>query len=190
MPRRPRSNALCTQSIIITSINSLGKQTLGVTSEYLPLEINHALSRIQIQRPSSRAGACRLYYPRPKALDTFEVKIEIRAQRDREAHLWRHGHKPPNSPTKEETNARFSCQHPENATVSSLQCCGAPILHSKLVLTYLHWDLADLVSAFYNITRPTKAAAGNELGIFEDLGDMYSQTDLDEFFLTLAPYVR
>jgi len=46
-----------------------------------------------------------------------------------------------------------------------------------------------LALAFYNITRPTKAAAGNELGIFEDLGDMYSQTDLNEFFLALAPYV-
>jgi len=57
-------------------------------------------------------------------------------------------------------------------------------------VTYLHHDLADLVPAFYNITRPTKAAAGNELGIFEDLGDKYSQTDLNDFFLTLAPYVR
>lgn len=42
--------------------------------------------------------------------------------------------------------------------------------------------------AFYNITTPTKAAPGNELGIFEDLNDKYSQTDLNLFFLTLAPY--
>lgn len=42
--------------------------------------------------------------------------------------------------------------------------------------------------AFYNITAPTKAAAGNQLGIFEDLNDKYSQTDLNEFFLALSPY--
>ena len=41
----------------------------------------------------------------------------------------------------------------------------------------------------YNITRGTTSVAGNQLGIFEDLGDYYSQTDLNEFFLTLAPYI-
>lgn len=44
--------------------------------------------------------------------------------------------------------------------------------------------------AMYNITRGTGTAQkGNQLGIFEDLGDYYSQTDLNEFFLTLAPYI-
>jgi tripeptidyl-peptidase-1 len=38
----------------------------------------------------------------------------------------------------------------------------------------------------YNVTKATKAAAGNQLGIFEDLGDVYSQTDLDLFFATFA----
>ncbi|KAN0096089.1 subtilisin-like protein [Hyaloscypha variabilis] len=42
------------------------------------------------------------------------------------------------------------------------------------------------IKALYNVTAPTKAAAGNELGIFEDLGDVYSQTDLDLFFLSFA----
>ena len=42
------------------------------------------------------------------------------------------------------------------------------------------------ISTLYNITAPTKAAKGNELGIFEDLGDVYSQTDLDDFFGALA----
>lgn len=38
----------------------------------------------------------------------------------------------------------------------------------------------------YNITKGDKATPGNELGIFEDLGDVYSQEDLDMFFSTLA----
>ncbi|KAL2070575.1 hypothetical protein VTL71DRAFT_13601 [Oculimacula yallundae] len=42
------------------------------------------------------------------------------------------------------------------------------------------------IQTLYNVTKPTKSAKGNELGIFEDLGDVYSQTDLDLFFLTLA----
>jgi len=41
----------------------------------------------------------------------------------------------------------------------------------------------------YNITDGTKATPGNELGIFEDLGDVYSQEDLDLFFATFAKYV-
>ncbi|KAL8832256.1 MAG: hypothetical protein Q9191_000388 [Dirinaria sp. TL-2023a] len=45
------------------------------------------------------------------------------------------------------------------------------------------------ISTFYNITKPTKAAAGNQLGIFEDLNDKYSQTDLNDFFATLAPQI-
>lgn len=40
----------------------------------------------------------------------------------------------------------------------------------------------------YNITKGTKAAAGNELGIFEE-GDYYAAEDLIEFFVTLAPYI-
>ena len=42
------------------------------------------------------------------------------------------------------------------------------------------------ISALYNITNATKATKGNELGIFEDLNDVYSQTDLDDFFASLA----
>ena len=45
------------------------------------------------------------------------------------------------------------------------------------------------ISTLYNITAPTKAAPGNQLGIFEDLNDKYSQTDLNDFFLTLAPQI-
>ncbi|KUJ16192.1 subtilisin-like protein [Mollisia scopiformis] len=42
------------------------------------------------------------------------------------------------------------------------------------------------IKALYNVTSGTTAASGNQLGIFEDLGDVYSQTDLNEFFLTFA----
>jgi tripeptidyl-peptidase-1 len=42
------------------------------------------------------------------------------------------------------------------------------------------------IKALYNVTAPTKAAAGNQLGIFEDLGDVYSQTDLNLFFAAFA----
>ena len=45
------------------------------------------------------------------------------------------------------------------------------------------------IKTLYNITTPTKSAAGNQLGIFEDLDDMYSQTDLNLFFGTLAPQI-
>lgn len=46
------------------------------------------------------------------------------------------------------------------------------------------------IKALYNVTSPTKSAAGNQLGIFEDLGDVYSQTDLNLFFANFAPYVK
>lgn len=42
------------------------------------------------------------------------------------------------------------------------------------------------IKALYNVTAGTKASSGNQLGIFEDLGDVVSQTDLNEFFLTFA----
>lgn len=41
----------------------------------------------------------------------------------------------------------------------------------------------------YNITEGTTSTKGNELGIFEDLGDYYSQTDLDLFFSSFYSYV-
>lgn len=40
----------------------------------------------------------------------------------------------------------------------------------------------------YNITDGKSATKGNELGVFEGIGDVYSQTDLDLFFSTLARY--
>lgn len=45
------------------------------------------------------------------------------------------------------------------------------------------------IQTLYDITSPTKHAVGNELGIVEALGQMYSQTDLNEFFASLAPNI-
>ena len=41
----------------------------------------------------------------------------------------------------------------------------------------------------YNITDGKTATKGNELGIFESIGDVYAQEDLDSFFASLARYV-
>jgi tripeptidyl-peptidase-1 len=40
----------------------------------------------------------------------------------------------------------------------------------------------------YNISQGTSATKGNELGIFEGIGDVYAQEDLDLFFSTLYSY--
>ncbi|KAK3075448.1 hypothetical protein LTR53_001233 [Teratosphaeriaceae sp. CCFEE 6253] len=45
------------------------------------------------------------------------------------------------------------------------------------------------IAALYNITKGHKAARGNQLGIFEDLGDYYSQSDLNLFFANATPYI-
>ncbi|KAF4636161.1 hypothetical protein G7Y89_g1916 [Cudoniella acicularis] len=42
------------------------------------------------------------------------------------------------------------------------------------------------IKTLYNITTPTKANKTNALGIFEDLGDVYSQADLNSFFKSFA----
>jgi tripeptidyl-peptidase-1 len=41
----------------------------------------------------------------------------------------------------------------------------------------------------YNISEGHSATEGNELGIFEDIGDVYAQEDLNLFFSKLYPYV-
>ncbi|KAH6676397.1 putative alkaline serine protease AorO [Halenospora varia] len=44
----------------------------------------------------------------------------------------------------------------------------------------------DCIKTLYNITTPTLADPSNALGIFEDLGDVYSQADLNSFFAKYA----
>ncbi|KAJ5319748.1 hypothetical protein N7508_000031 [Penicillium antarcticum] len=41
------------------------------------------------------------------------------------------------------------------------------------------------IQQMYNISQGTSATKGNELGIFEGIGDVYAQADLDLFFSTL-----
>lgn len=41
----------------------------------------------------------------------------------------------------------------------------------------------------YNISEGHSATKGNELGIFEGIGDVYAQEDLDLFFANLYSYV-
>lgn len=60
------------------------------------------------------------------------------------------------------------------------------LLNQPLAQSCQQAILPACISTLYNITAPSKAAKGNELGIFEDLGDVYSQADLKTFFSKLA----
>jgi tripeptidyl-peptidase-1 len=75
-----------------------------------------------------------------------------------------------------------------------------PILGSVInnITTYRNKPLSDLcqvamvpecIAALYKIPKAHKATPGNELGIFEDIGDVYSQEDLDLFFKYLYPTI-
>ncbi|MCJ1282915.1 Tripeptidyl-peptidase sed1 [Xylographa opegraphella] len=69
------------------------------------------------------------------------------------------------------------------ATIAGSLISGLPLSICDVAIT------PPCVKALYNVTVPTTKVAGNSLGIFEDLGDVYSQTDLNEFFLSLAPNI-
>lgn len=58
-----------------------------------------------------------------------------------------------------------------------------PLAHCDVAIT------PACIRAMYNFTQGTSAVPHNELGIFEDIGDIYSQEDLDEFFRTLQPRI-
>ncbi|KAL2854044.1 peptidase S8/S53 domain-containing protein [Aspergillus pseudodeflectus] len=47
----------------------------------------------------------------------------------------------------------------------------------------------DCIRKIYKIPEGKSASPGNELGIFQTLGDLYSQVDLDRFFSALAPEI-
>lgn len=59
-----------------------------------------------------------------------------------------------------------------------------PPLNSTNCDTYV---TQDCIRNQYNISKGDKAAAGNELGIFESLSDHYSKADLDTYWSTLYP---
>lgn len=64
--------------------------------------------------------------------------------------------------------------------------CVAGIIFTAQFPCLWYWSIG---LALYNVSTATKATAGNELGIFEDLGDYVSQVDLNIFFLNFASLV-
>ncbi|KAH8897744.1 subtilisin-like protein [Thozetella sp. PMI_491] len=63
---------------------------------------------------------------------------------------------------------------------------GLPGVNSTSCAKYI---TADCTRAQYGIPVGSTKAQGNELGIFEHLGDHYSTTDLDDFLATLHPEI-
>lgn len=70
---------------------------------------------------------------------------------------------------------------------------GMAVIEDATTLPPLNSSVCDLyvtqacIRAQYNITKGDKAAAGNELGVFESIGDHYGKEDLDVFYSTLYP---
>jgi hypothetical protein len=62
------------------------------------------------------------------------------------------------------------------------------VTYSKSYLLCIGY--ANKRAAMYNISQGNSATKGNELGIFEGIGDVYAQEDLDLFFSTLYSYVN
>jgi tripeptidyl-peptidase-1 len=63
-------------------------------------------------------------------------------------------------------------------------------VHERYALSIDHMAVSDLTAVCpvqYNIPNATKAAPGNQLGIFESLDVHYSRVDLDIYFSTLYP---
>ncbi|KAJ0426609.1 subtilisin-like protein [Aspergillus carlsbadensis] len=48
---------------------------------------------------------------------------------------------------------------------------------------------ADCIRKMYKIPKGKRAMPGNELGIFQSVGDVYSQIDLDRFFSKIVPEI-
>lgn len=69
---------------------------------------------------------------------------------------------------------------PADGTLSNLKVAPTSLAQCDRLIS------PQCIRALYNITYPSTAAAGNELGIFEDLGDIYDQPDLNLFFQTLT----
>lgn len=69
---------------------------------------------------------------------------------------------------------------PADGTVENLKVAPTSIAQCDRIVS------PQCIRAMYNVTYPTTAADGNQLGIFEDLGDIYDQPDLNLFFQTLT----
>ncbi|KAL1966156.1 hypothetical protein VTN77DRAFT_4708 [Rasamsonia byssochlamydoides] len=86
----------------------------------------------------------------------------------------------------------FNWKHPQPPLLKPLPTSIQNIIDWVVSLVTDTCDVAITplcIKTMYNITDGDKATPGNELGIFEDLGDYYSQEDLDLFFASLAPNI-
>lgn len=100
-------------------------------------------------------------------------------------HIAAVGARPANDADLKNLKKRFSIPNPLPPVLKSLPVSLETIMGSALETCGVAITPA-CIKALYNITDGTKATPGNELGIFEDLGDVYSQEDLDLFFATFA----
>ncbi|KAL7907385.1 Tripeptidyl-peptidase sed1 [Trichoderma velutinum] len=82
---------------------------------------------------------------------------------------------------KRSPSSRLSNTKPSMVPMESLVM--NPLAHCDTVIT------PPCIRALYNITLPTKAVEGNDLGIYESADDHYSQEDLDNFYTTFAPNI-
>lgn len=74
------------------------------------------------------------------------------------------------------------------------------LLHDGLLANNLHGNTDSLdtcdtsftpkcIATQYGITKATSARDGNDLGIYEEEGDDYSQADLDQFYAAMSPNI-
>ncbi|KAI3400610.1 hypothetical protein diail_2322 [Diaporthe ilicicola] len=70
--------------------------------------------------------------------------------------------------------------------IISPDASGLPPLNSSVCDSYV---TQECIRTQYSIPKGDKAAKGNELGIFESLGDHYGQNDLDVYWSTLYPEI-
>lgn len=71
-----------------------------------------------------------------------------------------------------------------NTGLEVFEANALPPLNSSVCDKYV---TQECIRTQYNISKGDKAAPGNELGIFEALGDHYSKADLDAYWNTLYP---
>ncbi|GAM43459.1 hypothetical protein TCE0_050f18291 [Talaromyces pinophilus] len=84
----------------------------------------------------------------------------------------------------------FGLKNPQPPLLKDIPETIERILESLLTSTICDIVITpDCIRTMYNITEGTTATKGNELGIFEDLGDYYAQEDLDLFFATVYPKI-
>ncbi|KAH8817299.1 Pro-kumamolisin, activation domain-containing protein [Xylogone sp. PMI_703] len=75
-----------------------------------------------------------------------------------------------------------------NNTLSSFSIIGNGTFPGVNSTSCSSFVTADCIRVQYGVPNGTTAAAGNELGIFENLNDHYSTADLDTYLATLYPY--